>query len=113
MLRCYRTGALANSRRKCTEDLSGHVEPPSIATPGLDKLLNLILFLKNGENGTGRVAGSELGGQSMREKVILRLLFVPTQSSIENGPKIGRRCRGCLGHWAEGLGVDWKEVKSV
>jgi hypothetical protein len=52
-------------------------------------LLNLILFLKNGENGTGRIAGFKLGGQSMREKVILRLLFVPTQSSIENGQEIG------------------------
>jgi hypothetical protein len=101
----YQFGAFANSRGKCTEDLSGHVEPPlrpSIATPGLNKLLDLISFLKNGEYGTGRVAGLEVGGQLMREKVILCLLFVPKQSSIENGLEIGRGCRGSgeggLGH---------------
>jgi len=116
VLGCYRFGAFANGRRKCTEDLSGHVEPlrrPSIATPGLNKLLDLILFLKNGKNGTGRVAGFEVGGQSMREKVILRLLFVPTQSSIENGQEIGRGWRGSreggLAHQADELGVDWKK----
>jgi hypothetical protein len=57
-------------------------------------LLDLIFFLENGENGTARVAGLEVGGQSMREKVILRLLFVPSQSSIENGLETGRGCRG-------------------
>ena len=115
MLGCYRAGAIANSRGKCTEDIDGRIEPlfgPSIATPRLNKLLKLVIFFQNGENGTGRVAGFELGSQLMREKVILRLLFVTMQSSIENRPKIrrgrGGSREGGLGHRADGLVVECK-----
>jgi hypothetical protein len=42
------------------------------------------------ENGGGRVATFELSCKTMFEEVILGLLFIIVQSSIENGLKIGR-----------------------
>jgi hypothetical protein len=42
------------------------------------------LLLKDGENGAGRVAGLELGGEWMGKKIVLRALFVRFQGIIDD-----------------------------
>jgi hypothetical protein len=49
----------------------------------------LYLVLKHGENGSGRVTVFKLCGKRMRKKVLLGLLLVCLQGSVENGLKVG------------------------
>ena len=79
-LECYQADAFANRPRKCKQDVSSRVEPlvgPSVATPGSNEILNVVLFFEHCEDGTRRAAGFELGGESMCEEIFLGLLFIP------------------------------------
>ena len=80
----YQTNATGNSGRKCVEDVHGWAQPLGqslIATVRFVKFSNLIL--KDGEYGFGRVAIMQLGGKWMGEKVLLRLLLVGLECSLE------------------------------
>ena len=80
----YQTDATGNSGRKCVEDVHGWAQPLGqslIATVRSVKFPNLIL--KDGEYGVGRVAIMQLGGKWMGEKVVLGLLLVGLECSLE------------------------------
>jgi hypothetical protein len=47
------------------------------------------LLLKDSENGTGRIASLELGGEGMRKQVVLRTLFVFVQGIIVDYLEVG------------------------
>jgi hypothetical protein len=64
------------------EDVHSWVQPLHIAALTLIELLDLLL--KHGENGTSRIAVFEPVGERVREKIVLRALFVRFQGIIEN-----------------------------
>jgi hypothetical protein len=47
------------------------------------------LLLKDGEDGGGRIAGLELGGEWMCKQVLLRAFFVRIQGTIDDLLEIG------------------------
>jgi len=62
----HQADTLSKSPRECIEDVHYRIKPsrPSFVTSsGL--ILSLKLLLKDGENGTGRVARLELGDEGM------------------------------------------------
>jgi hypothetical protein len=71
-----------------------------VAAPGLVELVDL--FLKYGQNGRGRVAFLEPGGERIGSEIPSSLLFICLESFFEDGVEIGsRHCRyGRLGGWA-------------
>jgi len=62
----------------------GWIKPfrPSFITT-LDLIQPLNLLLKYGENGSGRIAGSEPGGEWMCEEILLCAFFVRIQCIID------------------------------
>ena len=81
----HQTDAPRNSGRKRAEDVHGWAQPlrqPVIATVRFVKFLNL--NLKDGEYGSSRITILQLGGERMREKVLLGLLLVGLQRCLEN-----------------------------
>jgi hypothetical protein len=75
----YQTNTLANGRRKRTEDTSGGAEPlfgSLIISLRLNKLLDPILLIKNGQDGAWGSTTFQAGGELMCDKVVLGLLFV-------------------------------------
>ena len=81
----YQTDTTGNSGRKCVKDVHGWAQPLGqslIATVRFVKFSNLIL--KDGEDGVGRVASLQLGGERMFDKVFLRLLLVGLDRSFKN-----------------------------
>jgi hypothetical protein len=99
--RNYHTNTVAEGRRKREQDIDSGIQPFGQLFVGTLRLIKgLYLGSKNGENGTGRVAGLELGGQGMGGNVFLRLLVVHLQSSCKNGLKVCGRGGGGrnLGH---------------
>ena len=107
--RNYHTNTVAEGGREREQDIDSRIQPLRQLFVGALRLIKgLYLGLKNGENGTGRVAGLELGGQGMGGNVFLRLIVVRLQSSCKNGLKVcGRGGRGRkLGH-SEVEGAGW------
>jgi len=49
----------------------------------------LDLLVKHGENGSGRTAGLELGGEWMGKKIILCVFLVRFQGTIEDQLEVG------------------------
>ena len=91
MIKIYQADALPQRCRKGEEDVDGGIQPlgqPLINTPRLFKLLDLVL--KDSQNGGRRVAGVQLDGKWMREKVVFRIFLVRLQGSVEDGLKIGK-----------------------
>ena len=81
----YQTDSTGNGGRKRAEDIHGWAQPlgqPLIAAVRFIKLSNLIL--KDGEYCGNRVAVPQLGGKRMGEKVLLGLLLVGLQRSLED-----------------------------
>jgi hypothetical protein len=64
------------------DDVHSGVQPLRIAALRLVELLDLLL--KNGENAASRIAAFEPVGERVREKIVLRALFVRFQGIIEN-----------------------------
>jgi hypothetical protein len=86
----FQANTLSERLREGIEDIHSRVQPfcpPFIATPGLVELLDL--FLKDGENGTRRVAGLELCGKWMSNKVLFCTLFVCVQGIVEDELEVG------------------------
>jgi hypothetical protein len=82
----YQTDAPRDSGRKCAQDIHSGAQPlrqPLVATVGFVKFSDLVLEESN--DGGSRVAGFQLGGKRMGEKVILGLLSVEFQGSLKNG----------------------------
>ena len=81
----YQTDTTGNGGRKCVEDIHGWAQPLGqslIAAVRFVKLLNLIL--KDGDDGVSRVAVLQLGDKRMGEKVVLGLLLVGLERSLED-----------------------------
>ena len=99
--RNYHTKTVAEGRREREQDIDSRIQPfCQLFICTLRLIKDLHLGSKNGENGTGRVAGLDLCGQGMRDNVFLCLLVVRLQSSCKNGLKVCGRGRGGrnLGH---------------
>jgi hypothetical protein len=64
------------------EDVHSWVQPLRIAALRVIELLDLLL--KHGENTARRIAAFEPVGERVREKIVLRALFVRFQGIIEN-----------------------------
>ena len=72
----YQANPLAKCRRKCIEYVDRWVKPspqPLVTAPGLLELVDLVL--KYGQNGLGRVASLELGGERMSGEILFGLFF--------------------------------------
>ena len=83
-VKTYETDATGNGGRKRVEDVHSWAQPLGqslIATVRLVEFSNLIL--KDGEDGSSRVAVVQLGGKRMGEKVLLSLLLVGLYGSLE------------------------------
>ena len=81
----YKTDTPGNSSRKRVEDVDSWAQPFSqflIATVRFVEFSNFIL--KDGDDGSSRVAILQLGSKRMSEKVLLGLLLVGLQSSLED-----------------------------
>ena len=81
----YQTRASGNSGGKRVEDVHGWAQPlgqSHISTVRFVKLTNLIL--KDDDYGVSRVACLQLGGKRMCEEVLLGLLLVGPQGSLED-----------------------------
>jgi len=88
----YQTNAFPECLRERIQDIHGWIEPvcqPLVAAPRTIEVLDLLL--KHGENGGWRIAGLELGGEWMGEKIFLCLFFVRFQGIIENELEVGGR----------------------
>ena len=97
----YHPNARAHCCSERIEHVNGRVQPSCQSVIGGRGLLKPVyLGSKDGKNVRGRVASPELDHQGMREKVLLRLLFVHSQGSIEDGLEIGRKgsCERYLRH---------------
>ena len=80
LLEAYQANTLSKSVTEGIKDVYSRIKPldPSIiATSGLIWPLNLLL--KDVENGAGRIADLELGGEWMGKQVLLRALFILIQ----------------------------------
>ena len=81
----YQTDATRNSGRKRAEDVHGWAQPlgqPLIATVSFVEFSNSIL--KDSKYGGSRVAALQLGGKRMGEEVLLCLLLVGLEGSLED-----------------------------
>ena len=88
----HQANTLAEGTRKCTEDGKSGIEPLlRCVTIGLrsNELLNMVLLVEDSENGGGRLARFQFCCELMGEKVVLGLLLIILQCSIENGSEIG------------------------
>jgi hypothetical protein len=84
MSRNYQSNTVAEGGREREQDIDGRVHPLDPLFVGTLRLIELLdPSLKHGKNGTGAVAGLQLGGQRMRGNVALCLLFVLFQSSCK------------------------------
>jgi hypothetical protein len=88
----YQANTLTEGCRKCTQYSYGGIEPlsPSIA-PRLNELLNIVLSVEYVEDSARRIAILQLGCELMRKNVLLRLLLMVVQGSVEN--RLGIRGR--------------------
>ena len=80
----YQANTLSKSAEKAKRTLtvgSSHFVNLS-SLFGTDRALDLLM--KDGENGAGRVAGLELGGEWVCKKILLCAFFVFFQGIIEN-----------------------------
>lgn len=76
---------LQESCGKGIQDIHGWVEPFCQLFIGSLRLMeSLDLLMNEGENGAGRVASLELGGEWVCKKIALCALFVRLQGIIEN-----------------------------
>jgi hypothetical protein len=88
----YHANTFAQGSRKATQDSNSGIEPlfgSLTVALGLNELLSIVFLVKYLENICRRVAILQLGCELMCKKVILRLLFIVVQGSIENGLEIG------------------------
>ena len=77
-MKIYQADSLPNRVRESEEDVDCRIQPlrqPLIVIANLIGLLRLAL-LKNGQNGSERVAVVQLGSKWMCEEVLFRMLFV-------------------------------------
>ena len=84
-VKTYQTDATGNSGRKRVEDVNGWAQPlrqSLIATARFVKFSNLIL--KHGDDGAGGVTALQLRAKRMGEEVLLGLLLVGFQRSLED-----------------------------
>ena len=82
----HQTDAPRDNARKCPQDVHSRAQPfrqPLVTTVGFVKFSDLVLEESN--DGCSRVAGFQLGGKRMGEKVILGPLSVGFQGSLKNG----------------------------
>ena len=80
----YQANTGSKNVREGIENVDGWIQPfrPSlIGTPGLIKPLEL--FLKDSDDGIGRVAGLELSGEWMCTQIVLCLFVVGVQGVID------------------------------
>ena len=81
----HQTDATGNSGRKCVEDVHGWSQPLG---QSLIAAVRFVIFsdliLKDGDDGVSRVASLQLGGKRMGEKVVLGLLLVGLERSLED-----------------------------
>ena len=81
----HQTDATGNSGRKCVEDVHGWAQP---LRQSLIAAVKFVIFsdliLKDGDDGVSRVASLQLGGKRMGEKVVLGLLLVGLERSLED-----------------------------
>jgi hypothetical protein len=70
------------------DDVHSWVQPLRTAALRLTELLDLLL--KHRENAVRRIAAFEPVGERVREKIVLRALFVRFQCIIENLLEVGR-----------------------
>ena len=92
-LEVYQANTLAEGCRKCTKDVNNGIEPLLRAVTidlTSNELSNMVLLVKDIENGGGRLASFQFGSELMGVKVILSLLLIILQCSIEDGSEIGR-----------------------
>ena len=85
-VKTYQADAPRDGSRKCAQDVHSRAQPlrqPFIATVKFVKLSDLV-FEENNDGGS-RVAGLQLGGKRMCEKVGLGLLLIGLQCSVKNG----------------------------
>jgi hypothetical protein len=86
LVETYKTDAPRDGVRKRTQDIHSRAQPlcqSFVATVNFVKFSDLVL--EEGKDGGGRVAGLQLGGKRMCEKVGLGLLLIGLQGSLENG----------------------------
>ena len=89
----YQANTLSEGIRKCTKDGKSGIEPLLRAVTirlRSNELLNMVLLVEGNENVSGRLARFEFSCELMGENVILGLLLIILQCSIENGSEIGR-----------------------
>ena len=99
----YRPSDIAREPGERVQYSDGRVQQPFPRFIGTwRRVKRLYLGLKHCENGIGRVAGLDLGGQAMGGNVFLRPLFVLLQSVFEDGLEVrgrgNRRIVWILGH---------------
>ena len=81
----YQTDAAGKGGRKRVENVHGWAQPLGQSLiAGLRFVEFSDLILKDGEDGVSRVAILQLGGKRMGEKVLLGLLLVGFQRSLED-----------------------------
>ena len=81
----HQADSTGNSGRKRVEDVHGWAQPlgqPLVANVSFVEFTNLIL--EDGDYGVSRVAVLQLEGKRMGEEVILGLLLVGLQGSLED-----------------------------
>ena len=73
----YQANTYSKGLREGIKDIDCWVEPTCQPVVGASRLVEVLdLLLKYSKNGGRRIAGLELGGEGMREKVLLCLPFV-------------------------------------
>ncbi len=115
----HQTNPFGKCLRKCIQYVDRWVKPfvqSLVAAPGLFELVNL--DLKYSQNGRGRVAWMELGGERMSGEILFSLFFICLEGFFKDDIETGRGCFRCgslggrarsrrLTH-AEGIVVTWR-----
>jgi len=88
----YQTDTLPKSRGEGKENIDGGIKPLCPLVIGVSRLIELVdLFLKDGENCAGGIAGLELCGEWVCKKVVFCTLFICFQGVIEDLLEVRRR----------------------
>lgn len=97
----YHANAFSDGCREGIDNIHRRVQPFRQAVIASSRLVEVLdLLSKNKENAVGSIAGLELGGKWVREKVLLCTFFICFQGITEILLKVGGRCgsRVCAKH---------------
>jgi hypothetical protein len=88
----HHPNTITEGRRECEQDVYSGIQP--LCPPFIGALIKrLDLGSEHGDDGTGRVARLQLGGEGMGGNICLRLLFVLVQSGSKYRLEAHGRCR--------------------